>query len=70
MSSWERKNLVDKCLTELSLLAKQLCPEGRIEATTEGFEDEDGHVRIYPPVVLASLSRFVKVASVVAASDR
>jgi hypothetical protein len=31
------------------LLAKQLCPEGRIEATTEAFEDEDGHVRIYPP---------------------
>jgi hypothetical protein len=49
MSSSERNSLVDKYLTELSLLAKQLCPEGRIEATTEGFEDEDGHVRIYPP---------------------
>jgi hypothetical protein len=49
MSSSKRKNLVDKYLTELSLLAKQLCPAGRIEATTEGFEDEDGHVRIYPP---------------------
>ena len=49
MSSSERKNLVDNCLTELSLLAKQLCPEARVEATTETFEDEDGHVRIYPP---------------------
>jgi hypothetical protein len=49
MSSSERKSLVDKYPTELSLLAKQLCPEGRIEATTESFEDEDGHVRIYPP---------------------
>jgi hypothetical protein len=48
-SSLERKSLVDKYLTELSLLAKQLCPEGRIEATTESFEDEDGHVRIYTP---------------------
>ena len=49
MSSSERKNLVDNYLTELSLLAKRLCPEARIEATTEAFEDEDGHVRIYPP---------------------
>ena len=49
MSSSERKNLVDNCLTELSLLAKQLCPDARIEATTETFEDEDGHVRVYPP---------------------
>ena len=48
-SSSERRILVDKYLTELSLLAKQLCPSARVEATTEGFEDEDGHVRIYPP---------------------
>ena len=48
-SSSERKILVDKYLTELSLLAKRLCPEAKIEATTEAFEDEDGHIRIYPP---------------------
>jgi len=48
-SSSERRVLVDKYLTELSLLAKQLCPKARIEATMEGFEDEDGHIRIYPP---------------------
>ena len=52
MSSSERKYLGDKYLTELSLLAKQLYPEGRVEATTEGFEDEDGDVRIYPPATL------------------
>jgi len=52
MSSSERKNLADNYLTELSLLAKRLCPEARIEATTEAFEDEDGHVRIYPPAGL------------------
>jgi len=49
MSSSERKGLVDNYLTELSLLAKRLCPEARIEATMETFEDEDGHVRVYPP---------------------
>ena len=31
------------------MLAKRLCPEVRIEATTEVFEDEAGHVRIYAP---------------------
>ena len=41
--------LIDKHLTELSLLAKGLCPEAKIEATTETFEDEDGHIRVYPP---------------------
>jgi hypothetical protein len=35
--------LVDKYLTELGLLAKQLCPDARVEATSEAFEDEDGH---------------------------
>ena len=49
ISSSERRILVDKYLTELSLLAQRLCPEARIEATMEGFEDEAGHVRIYPP---------------------
>lgn len=47
-SSSERKGLLDNYLTELSLLAKRLCPE----ATTEVFEDEDGHVRVYPPTGL------------------
>ncbi len=49
ISSSERRILVDQYLTELSLVAKQLCPKARIETTMESFEDEDGHVRIYPP---------------------
>lgn len=44
-----RRTLVGHCLTEVSLLAKALCPEAQVEATTESYEDEDGHVRIYPP---------------------
>jgi len=49
MSFSERKTLVDDCLTEPSLLAKPLCPEARIEGTTEIFEVEAGHLRVYPP---------------------
>jgi hypothetical protein len=44
-----RRTLVGRYLTEVSLLAKALCPKARVEATTESYEDEDGHVRIYPP---------------------
>ena len=44
-----RRTLVGQYLTEVSLLAKALCPEAKVEATTESYEDEDGHVRIYPP---------------------
>ena len=52
MSSFERKGLVDNHLTEISLLATRRCPEARIEATTEVFEDEDGRVRVHPPAGL------------------
>ena len=45
-----RRTIVDKYLIEVSLLAKELCPTAQVEATTERYEDEDGHVRIYPPV--------------------
>lgn len=44
-----RRRLVEQYLTELSLLVQQQCPEACVEATTECFEDEDGHLRIYPP---------------------
>lgn len=47
-----RRVLVDRHLTEVSLLAKQLCPEAKVETTAESYEDEDGHVRIYPPTGL------------------
>jgi len=49
MSSAERHGLVDNYLTNLRLLAHRLVPEATIEATTEAFEDEDCHVRVYPP---------------------
>jgi len=47
-----RRSIVGKYLTEVSLFAKELCPEAKVEVTTESYEDEDGHVRIYPPAGL------------------
>jgi hypothetical protein len=54
ISAGKRRMLVDKYLTELSLLAKELCPGAKIEATTETFEDEDGHIRVYPPARISA----------------
>lgn len=49
----ERRTLVGQYLTEVSRLAQELCPAVRVEATTERYEDEDGHVRLYPPAGLS-----------------
>jgi hypothetical protein len=52
LSDTERRLMIDKCLTEISLFAKELCPTAKIEATLTCYEDEDGHVRIFPPAGL------------------
>jgi hypothetical protein len=41
--------LLDQKLQELTLLVKELNPDARIEISFERYEDEDAHVRIYPP---------------------
>jgi len=43
------REILDKKLTELALLAKKLCPEARVEVNTLRYEDEDGRVKVFPP---------------------
>jgi hypothetical protein len=45
--------LLDIKLTELGLYAKELCPEAEIEISSVAYEDEDGHVIIFPPPSLS-----------------
>ena len=45
----EYRLLLDRKLTELALYAKELCPEAKVEASTVPYEDEDGHVDVFPP---------------------
>jgi hypothetical protein len=52
LSHTQRRLIIDKCLTDVSLFAKALCPAAKVEATPERYEDEDGHVRVYPPAGL------------------
>jgi hypothetical protein len=47
------RNILDEKLTELALLAKRLCPEGKIEVTTVRYEDEDGRIKVFPPPCLS-----------------
>src|SRR5262249_15908335 len=41
--------LLDEKLTELALFAKELCPDAVVEVSSTSYEDEDGHVLIFPP---------------------
>ncbi len=45
--------VLDAKLTELALYAKELCPEAVVETSTIQYEDEDGHVEVFPPPALA-----------------
>jgi len=44
-----KEGLLDQKLRELTLLVKELRSDARIEISFEQYEDEDAHVRIYPP---------------------
>lgn len=45
----ERTALIDKCVTELSLLAKERCPDVTVQVTFTRYEDEDAHVFVFAP---------------------
>ena len=44
-----KEALLDQKLRDLTLLVKELRSDARIEISFERYEDEDAHVRIYPP---------------------
>ena len=49
----DRRTAVDATLTELMLYAKELCPGAVVEISPLQYEDEDGHVDVFPPVSLS-----------------
>lgn len=49
----EYRKLLDAKLTELALYAKELCPEAIVKVSSTSYEDEDGHVDIFPPPSLS-----------------
>lgn len=45
--------LLEDKLTELALYTKELCPDAIVEVRATSYEDEDGHVAIFPPSSLS-----------------
>lgn len=43
------QNLLETKLSELTALIKELSPQARVEISFERYEDEDAHIRVYPP---------------------
>lgn len=48
-----RRRAVDAKLTELALYAKELCPGAFVDVSPLQYEDEDGHVEVFPPAALS-----------------
>lgn len=47
-------DLLDAKISELTNLIKELSPQARLEISFERYEDEDAHIRVYPPAALDS----------------
>jgi len=43
------KDLLDSKVSEMTALIKELSPDARVEVSFERYEDEDAHIRVYPP---------------------
>jgi hypothetical protein len=48
-SAPDRTALLDKYVTELTLLAKEQCPEAVVEVLFTRHEDEDAHIFVFLP---------------------
>ncbi|HEY1234945.1 MAG TPA: hypothetical protein VGH22_16320 [Candidatus Binatia bacterium] len=46
----KNRQILDQKLTEVALLAKKLCPGAKVEINTVRYEDEDGRVKVFPPL--------------------
>lgn len=46
----DRHVLLETRLSELTALVKDLSPQARVEISFEQYEDEDAHIRVFPPL--------------------
>lgn len=44
------RNLLETKISELTALIKEISPQARVEISFERYEDEDAHIRVYPPL--------------------
>lgn len=44
-----KRDLLETKISELTALIKAVSPQARVEISFERYEDEDAHIRVYPP---------------------
>lgn len=44
-----KSDLLETKISEVTALIKGISPQSRVEISFERYEDEDAHVRVYPP---------------------
>ncbi len=44
------RDVLHSKISDLTALIKELSPGARVEVSFERYEDEDAHIRIYPPL--------------------
>jgi len=42
-------DLLETKISELTALIKEISPQASVEISFERYEDEDAHIRVYPP---------------------
>lgn len=45
----DRRTLADQYVTDFSLYIKDLCPDAGLEISFIRYEEEDAHIRVFPP---------------------
>ena len=49
----DRRSLADQYVTDFSLFIKKRCPEAHLEISFTRYEEEDAHIRVFPPETLS-----------------
>ncbi len=44
-----RQDILESKISELTALIKELSPQARVDISLERYDDEDAHIRVYPP---------------------
>jgi hypothetical protein len=53
----DRRTLADQYVTDFSVYIKDLCPGADLEISFVRYEEEDAHIRVFPPDSLSEEER-------------
>ena len=53
-ASASQRQLLESTLSQLATMIQDLVPQAQVDITFEQYEDEDAHVYVHPPAVIAA----------------